>query len=132
MHGALPKVSGFLQDEIDYAREYFETHYNEEISTEKYAASRNMSISWFNKSFKAATGTSPMKYIQTIRIRNAQTLLETTDYSISDVASFVGYENPLYFSRLFRKTKGMSPSAYRKLCRDRFISEVEAEDEEGS
>ena len=132
MHGALPKVSGFLQDEIDYAREYFETHYNEEISTEKYAASRNMSISWFNKSFKAATGTSPMKYIQTIRIRNAQTLLETTDYSISDVASFVGYENPLYFSRLFRKAKGMSPSAYRKLCRDRFISEVEAEDEEGS
>ena len=89
-----------------------------------------MSISWFNKSFKAATGTSPMKYIQTIRIRNAQTLLETTDYSISDVASFVGYENPLYFSRLFRKAKGMSPSAYRKLCRDRFLSEVE--DEEGT
>ena len=64
-----------------------------------------MSTSWFNRSFRSAMGTSPMKYILDIRIRNAQTLLETTDYSISDIAALIGYDNPMYFSRLFRKAK---------------------------
>lgn len=45
---------------------------------------------------------------------NAQNLLETTDYNISEVAAAVGYDNALYFSRLFRKHIGVSPSEYRK------------------
>ena len=122
-----PRVTGFIQDEIDRARAYFEEHYKEEISIEQYAVSRNMSTSWFNRSFRSATGTSPMKYILNIRIRNAQTLLETTDYSISVIASLVGYDNPMYFSRLFRKAKGMSPSKYRKIYREQFIAEIPEE-----
>ena len=122
-----PRVSGFIQDEIDRARTYFEEHYKEEISIEQYAVSRNMSTSWFNRSFRSAIGTPPMKYILNTRIRNAQTLLETTDYSISVIASLVGYDNPMYFSRLFRKAKGMSPSKYRKIFREQFIAEIPGE-----
>ena len=77
-----PRVSGFIQDEMDRARTYFEEHYNEDFSIEQYAVSRNMSTSWFNRSFRSAMGTSPMKYILDIRIRNAQTLLETTDFAL--------------------------------------------------
>ena len=44
---------------------------------------------------------------------NAQVLLETTSYSINEIAGIVGYNNPLYFSRLFHKQKGCSPSEYR-------------------
>ena len=119
-----PRVSGFIQDEVDRARTYFEEHYNEEISIEQYAVSRNMSTSWFNRSFRNSAGTSPMKYILDIRIRNAQVLLETTDYTISDIAALIGYDNPMYFSRLFRKAKGLSPSKYRKVYREKFIAEV--------
>ena len=120
-----PRVSGFIQDEIDRARAFFDEHYNEEISIEQYAVSRNMSMSWFNRSFRSAVGTSPMQYILDVRIRNAQTLLETTDYSVTSIAALVGYENPMYFSRLFRKAKGLSPSKYRKTFREKFMEEIE-------
>ena len=120
-----PRITGFIQDEMDRARDYFEEHYNEEISIEQYAASRSMSTSWFNRSFRSAMGTSPLKYILDIRIRNAQILLETTDYSISNIAAIVGYDNPMYFSRLFRKAKGMSPAAYRKTYREKYLAEIE-------
>ena len=119
MTESAPRVSGFIQDEIDRARTYFEEHYNKEISIEQYAVSRNMSTSWFNRSFRSA--------MVNIRIRNAQTLLETTDYSISVIASLVGYDNPMYFSRLFRKAKGMSPSRYRKIYREQFVAGIPGE-----
>lgn len=114
MEENLPQFSGFASKEIDFAKDYFSEHYNEDINIEEYALSRHVSTSWFNKSFKSAVGTTPMKFILAIRIRNAQILLETTDYNISDIASMVGYDNPFYFSRLFRKQKGISPAAYRK------------------
>lgn len=116
-----PRVSGFIQDEIDRARAYFEEHYNEDISIEQYAASRSMSTSWFNRSFRSLVGTSPMKYILEIRIRNSQMLLETTDYSVADIAGIIGYDNPMYFSRLFRKAKGLSPAKYRKVYKEKFL-----------
>ena len=124
MTEAMPQVSGFIQEEIDRAKAYFEEHYNEEISIEQYAASRSMSTSWFNRSFRGAVGTSPMKYILDIRIRNAQVLLETTDYSIANIASVIGYDNPMYFSRMFRKAKGLSPAKYRKTYREKFLADV--------
>ena len=65
-----------------------------------------------------------MKYILEIRIRNAQVLLETTDYSIIDIASIVGYDNAMYFSRLFRKAKGVSPSRYRKVFRENYLAQI--------
>lgn len=126
-----PRVSGFIQDEIDRARAFFDEHYNEEISIEQYAVSRNMSTSWFNRSFRSAVGTSPMQYILDVRIRNAQTLLETTDYSVGNIAALVGYENPMYFSRLFRKAKGLSPSKYRKTFREKFMEGIKGAEIEG-
>lgn len=124
MTEAMPQVSGFIQEEIERAKDYFEEHYNEEISIEQYAASRSMSTSWFNRNFRGAVGTSPMKYILDIRIRNAQVLLETTDYSIANIAAVIGYDNPMYFSRMFRKAKGMSPAKYRKTYREKFLADV--------
>ena len=126
-----PRVSGFIQDEIDRARAFFDEHYNEEISIEQYAVSRNMSTSWFNRSFRSAVGTSPMQYILDVRIRNAQTLLETTDYSVTSIAALVGYENPMYFSRLFRKAKGLSPSKYRKAFREKYMEGIKGAEIKG-
>jgi len=55
-----------------------------------------------------------MQYILTARIANAQSLLESSDYTVSEIASIVGYNNPLYFSRIFKKQTGLSPMDYRK------------------
>ena len=74
-----------------------------------------MSVSWFQRSFKQIVNYSPMQYILTIRMNNAASLLESTDYSMAEISAIVGYDNPLYFSRLFKKQKGVSPSEYRKL-----------------
>ena len=57
---------------------------------------------------------TPMQYIISVRIENAQRLLGTLDYNVTEVASIVGYDNPLYFSRLFKKQTGMAPTDYRK------------------
>lgn len=121
MNQGLPKVNGFVQNEIDHAKTYFKEHYNEEISIEQYAASRNMSTSWFSKSFRDIVGVSPMKYVLDQRMRNAQILLETTDSTITEIAHSLGYENAMYFSRLFRKMKGVSPLKYRKTYRANLI-----------
>lgn len=72
-----------------------------------------MSFSWFIKNFKKYTGKTLFQYLTALRLTNAQVLLETTAYSINEIASIVGYPNPLYFRRIFHKQKGRSPSEYR-------------------
>lgn len=104
----------YLDKEMELAIQYFHDNYNKEISIEDYAISRGMSISWFIRNFKQYTNTTPMQYIVSIRITNAQVLLETTNYNITEIGAIIGYDNPLYFSRIFRKQKGVSPSEYRK------------------
>ena len=73
-----------------------------------------MSTSWFIRNFKQYTGSSPMQYILSIRIYNAEVLLKNEQYNITEISNIVGYDNPLYFSRIFKKVKGLSPSEYRK------------------
>ena len=118
-----PAVNSYLQEEMEFARRYINEHYNEPISIEKYAQSRGMSVSWFQKNFKQFMNHSPTQYILSIRVKNAASLLETTDYSMAEIAAIVGYDDPLYFSRLFHKLKGLSPTQYRK----RFVEKNETE-----
>ena len=110
-----PSVNTHIQEEMEYARRYFNEHYSEQINIEEYAESRNMSVSWFQRNFKQIVNCSPMQYLLTIRMNNAASLLESTDYSMAEISAIVGYDNPLYFSRLFKKQNRVSPSEYRKL-----------------
>ncbi len=112
-------MNSFVQAEISYARKYFFEHYSEDINIADFAQSRHMSVSWFMRSFKQVTGVSPMQYILSLRIENAQILLETTDYSVNEIASIVGYDNQLYFSRIFKKQKGLPPTEYRNMLKNK-------------
>jgi AraC-like DNA-binding protein len=110
-------INSYLENEMERAAKHFHEHYNTAISIEDYAASRGMSASWFIRSFKEFTGSTPMQYILAIRMMNAQNLLETTEYNVTEIGNIVGYDNPLYFSRLFKKQNGVSPSEFRKKMR---------------
>ena len=101
-------------EEIDKATLYFNEHYSEEISIEEYAQNNYFSVSWFIRNFKHCTGSTPMQYILSKRIYNAEILLHDSTYNVTEIAEIVGYDNPLYFSRIFKKVKGLSPSEYRK------------------
>ncbi|MGN0334465.1 MAG: AraC family transcriptional regulator [Lachnospiraceae bacterium] len=103
-----------IVEEIDRATTYFNEHYNEQINIDEYARKNNVSTSGFIRNFKMCTGSTPMHYILSKRIYNAEILLRNSDYNVSEIARIVGYENPLYFSRAFKKIKGVAPSAYQK------------------
>ena len=103
-----------IVEEMDRATTYFSEHYSEDISIDEYAEKNHVSVSWFIRNFKHCTGITPMQYILTKRIYNAEILLQDPTYNITEIARIVGYDNPLYFSRIFKKAKGLSPSEYRK------------------
>ena len=97
-------------------------HYNEPINIDDYAKENHFSTSWFIRNFKLYTGITPKQYILKKRIYNAEALLQNTQYNINEIAQIIGYDNPLYFSRVFQKTKGISPSEYRKNISQRVFS----------
>jgi transcriptional regulator GlxA family with amidase domain len=68
----------------------------------------------FKRRFKAATGHTPIDYVQRIRVERAKRLLETSDESIEQISWAVGYEDPASFRRLFKRLTGVTPGAYRQ------------------
>ena len=101
-------------NDIERAAHYFKDNYNKQISIEQYAAEHLMSVNWFIHSFKSVMKMSPMQYIISLRIAIAKGYLENSTKNITEISNEVGYENALYFSRLFRKYTGMTPTEYRK------------------
>lgn len=109
------RADNSLENEVELAMHYFRENYRSEINVEDYALSRGMSASNFYRVFKQISGSTPLQFILKLRLSNAQNLLENSNLTIAEIASAVGYENPLYFSRLFNKHIGVSPSEYRKM-----------------
>lgn len=102
-------------DIIERITKYIEENYSVDNSNEEYAAMCNMSLPYFLRLFKQYTGTSPQHFKLLKRIDASEILLENKEYSISQIAHMVGYNDSLYFCRVFRSTKGCSPSQYRKI-----------------
>ena len=102
-------------NDMERAAHYFRENYTKNISIEQYAAEHLMSVNWFILSFKNVMKMTPMQYILSLRIAAAKGLLENSNKNINEISDAIGYDNPLYFSRLFKKHTGYSPSQYKKL-----------------
>lgn len=102
-----------MLDEIEIASNYFNEHYNEKIVIEEYAQCHGMTANWFIQSFRKVMKYTPLQYIVHLRMTNAIFLMENTDYNMTEIASEVGYENSMYFSRIFKKYIGMTPTEYK-------------------
>ncbi len=99
---------------VDFALRYFENNYMNEIYVSDVAKSLGIESSYFSRLFKYKIGESPIEYLTKIRIEKAQQLLKFPPYSVKDVAAAVGFSDPLYFSKAFKRHVGMNPTAYAK------------------
>lgn len=90
-----------------------ENNFYSNTSNEEYAEKCNMCLSYFLKTFKEVTGTTPQQYKMTQRLKFTENLLLTTNYSISEISKLAGYDDSLYFSRVFKKANGLSPKQFR-------------------
>jgi transcriptional regulator GlxA family with amidase domain len=68
----------------------------------------------FKRRFQAATGYSPVEFVQALRVEEAKQLLETTRETTDLIAHRVGYEDPTFFRRLFKRRTGVTPARYRQ------------------
>jgi two-component system response regulator YesN len=103
-HTVVPKAVAFL-----------EKNHHTSLSLEDIAAHVHVSPFHFSRLFKQETGTTFLEYLTQIRITHAKILLRTTDISVTAVGNKVGYQDPNYFSRVFRKNEGITPSQYRRV-----------------
>lgn len=101
-------------DSIQSVLKHMNIFYYELHSLDFYAKMCGMSLSSFKHTFKKITSISPLAYLNTIRMENAKRLLSTTEMTISEISLSVGFLDPLYFSKAFKKYAGISPSEFRK------------------
>jgi YesN/AraC family two-component response regulator len=93
---------------------YIDQHLHENITVQEMAGLLHFHPNYFIRHFHEIVGTSPIQYVQQLKIDRAKALLSATDQPVSDIARSLGME-PYYFSRLFKKHTGLAPSDYRVL-----------------
>ncbi len=103
-----------LRNRLEQSVAYIHSHYTENISIRTLAAMEYLSDSRYREVFRETFGMPPSEFIIWLRLSQACELLQVTDLSVAQVAERCGYQDPLYFSRLFYKKIGTSPQSYRK------------------
>lgn len=102
------------QFNLDLLQAYMLQHLDKSIDLDALAKQVNLSKFHFSKKYKEATGYSPVQHFLKMKVEYASYLLETSDLAIQGIAARVGYDDSLYFSRLFKKSTGLSPSRFRQ------------------
>ncbi|MEK5334229.1 helix-turn-helix transcriptional regulator [Lysinibacillus sp. FSL W8-0992] len=97
---------------IEEAIAYIHRHYMNPLTLHELAELHAMNTKRFSYFFHKYTGLRPIDYLINYRMERASDLLKVGNFAINDIAISVGYANPLYFSRVFKKKFGVSPSAY--------------------
>lgn len=94
--------------------QYIKKHYNEQLSLSVLSQKFHMSISTLTRQFFAEYNISPIEFVIENRIYNASIMLADSDMNVKDISEAVGYSNVSYFTNLFVKRKGCSPTEYRQ------------------
>ncbi len=109
----IPLKQSRLHEKLAPAKEYLETHWNEEISLIKLASVCHLSVPHFRHLFLRVFKTPPMQYRDSLRLLYAKDYLLREGYTVSEIADKCGFADQNYFSRFFKKHTGLSPSEYR-------------------
>lgn len=101
---------------------YIDNNLDKKLTLSAIAKAFSMNGSYLSKLFKSATGYTLTEYIQKARVNKAKEFIIEGNMKMQDIAAFAGYDDPLYFSRVFKKLEGVSPTEYYK----RFITHSDA------
>ncbi len=102
-------LNGLIKKAIDYIEE----NYHKNITLDDVAKEIRMSYHHFSKFFKDSTGKNFVDYITELRVEKAKAFLRDQDSNIKEICYEVGYTDPNYFSKIFKKETGMTPTEYR-------------------
>ena len=103
--------------EIQSAQQWLGKHFSVAKPVDEMIKRSKLAARTFKRRFAAATGLTPIAYVQRLRIEDAKRRLERTDASVDEISWRVGYEDAAFFRRLFKRTTGLAPGAYRKRFR---------------
>ena len=112
-HAASPPACEHDDQAIQRAQRHLVAHLAQAVDLDRLAQSVGMSARTFARRFKAATGTPPLAYLHRVRIDSARRLLESAHRTVEEVGREVGYEDAVFFRRLFRRHTGVTPREYR-------------------
>lgn len=111
-------------EEIIKIQEWLDQNYQADVVISNLAKKFRLSVRSLNRRFKLATNTSPLQYLQGLRIEHAKELLKQSNLAVSEVADMVGYQDASYFTSLFKKVNAVTPIEYRSLVRNKlFLAE---------
>lgn len=103
-----------FENVVTRVKNYINENYARDISLDEVSRMVDISPYYFSKLFKQEVGENFSEYLTRTRIRNARQLLDNPKHSIKEVCMMCGYSDPNYFSRIFKKYEGMTPSEYRE------------------
>lgn len=99
---------------MEKAKAYIRENFQKELTLDEVSKIVDISPYYFSKLFKQETGENFIEYLTKVRMKNAEILLRDSHYSIKEVCIMSGYGDPNYFSRIFKKYEGVTPSEYRE------------------
>jgi two-component system response regulator YesN len=94
---------------------YIEEHFGGNISLEILAKEVGLSPVYFSAVFKKETGANFSNYLADFRIKKAKDMLKKSNVNINEIAYGTGFQDPKYFSKLFKKATGVTPVVYRRI-----------------
>jgi AraC-like DNA-binding protein len=103
-----------FEDLTSRAITFMKQHLSKKITLEEVANHCEVSVSHFCLLFKRKTSHTPVEFLNNLRIQQACRLLDLTNLNISEISEKLGFSDPFYFSRVFKKSIGQSPRDYRK------------------
>ncbi|SFM13508.1 AraC family transcriptional regulator [Marinobacter zhejiangensis] len=101
------------QTDLDTIHNFMREHLEERITLEQLAELVGLSAAHFATRYRAQTGTTPIQHFLHLKVERACQLLDTSNQSFAQISASLGYDDAYYFSRLFKKVMGQSPSHYR-------------------
>ena len=104
-------------DIVNASIHYMQENIEKRLTLAEIAAYTGFSVSYFSAIFRKKTKHSPLAYFNILKVKEAKHLLNETDMHINQICFKVGIEDNYYFSRLFTKTVGISPTKYRKMAK---------------
>ncbi|MCV2863790.1 GlxA family transcriptional regulator [Albidovulum sediminicola] len=113
-YAAMPRPVSALDAVIAQSQSWIAGNYGCPNPVSEMVERSGLSQRTFARRFRAATGYSPIEYVQALRIEEAKQMLEATSEPIDDIAMEVGYDDPASFRRLFKRCAGITAAAYRR------------------